>query len=40
MITEIYAAFRRSSHTLIGDAAGAAAIMTLLFAGLHWPQVF
>jgi len=40
MITEIFAAFRRSSDTLIGDAAGAAAIVTILFVGLHMPQVF
>ncbi len=38
MITELRAALRRSQSTLIGDAAGAAAIMTILFVGLHLPR--
>ncbi len=40
MMTELYAAIRRSSDRLIADAAGAAAIVTILFVGLHWPQIF
>ena len=40
MMTELYDAIRRSSDRLIADAAGAAAIVTILFVGLHWPQIF
>lgn len=39
MLTELKAVLSRSSDTLAGDAAGAAALVILLIVGLYLPAV-
>lgn len=37
MITDLKSAIERSSNTLLGDFFGAAALVVMLYVGLHLP---